>query len=75
MLSPFRIYTCATELTARYTEVDSNFKPLLSNAMASIFSLFIVVRVEVDVVQNDNICSTEVDAETTSLCRQQEDKD
>ena len=43
--------------------------------MASVLSLFVIIRVEVDVVQNDNIRSRQVDTKTTSLRRQQEDKD
>ena len=43
--------------------------------MASIFGLFVVVRVEVDIVQNDNIGSSEVDAETSSSRREKEDED
>jgi len=64
-----------TQVQIRCTQVNSNFEPLLSNAMASVFGLFVVVRVEVDVVQNDDVCSTQVDAKTTGLCRQQEDED
>jgi len=51
-----------------YKRSNGNFEPFLSNAVTSIFSLLIIVRVEVDVVQNDDISSTQVDAETTSLC-------
>ena len=43
--------------------------------MASILGLFVIVRVEVNVVQYDNICSRQVDAKTTGLRRQQEYKD
>ena len=47
----------------------------MSDSVASIFGLFVVVRVEVDIVQNDNIGSSEVDTETSSSRREEEDKD
>jgi len=75
VLSPVNFYISANELIAKQMEVNNNFKPLLSNAVASIFSLLIIVRVEVDIVQNNDVSSTQVDAETTGLCRQQEDED
>ena len=49
--------------------------PRLSDSVTTIFGLFVVVRVEVDIMENDYIGSSEVDAETSSSRREEEDKD
>ena len=49
--------------------------PRLSDSVTSIFGLFVVVRVEVDIMENDNIGSCEVDTETSSSRREEEDED
>ena len=43
--------------------------------MAAVFGLLVVVRVEVEVVENDGVGGRQVDAETAGFGRQDEDKD
>ena len=46
----------------------------LAQSVTAILSLFVVVRVEVNVVQNDDVGSGQVDAKTPSSRGQQEDE-
>ena len=46
----------------------------LAQPVTAILSLFVIVRVEVNVVQNDDVGSGQVDAKTPGSRRQQEDE-
>ena len=43
--------------------------------MAAVFRLLVVVRVEVDIVEHNNVSCRQVDAESARARRQQEDED
>ena len=49
--------------------------PDLADAVTAILSLFVVVGVEVDVVEDDHVGRGEVDAQTTCPSANQEDED
>lgn len=64
--SPFFLYLCD-----KSEDVDLL---LLTDTMGTILSLQIHLRVPITVVQDNNIGRDQVDTQTTSSCRQQEDK-
>lgn len=49
--------------------------PCLAHTVASIFGLFVIVWVEVNIMQDDCVGSSQIDAESSCLCREQEHKD
>ncbi|CAG8609140.1 1549_t:CDS:10, partial [Acaulospora colombiana] len=49
-------------------EAEDIYLLRLTNAMSTIHSLKICLRVPITVIKHDNICSSEVDSKTTSTC-------
>lgn len=57
------------ELRDQLVDMDWFF---LSDAVGAVHGLYVVLRIPVDIVNDDSVCSCQVDAESPGACREQE---